>query len=417
MLKILFCLYDWPSKIGGPNVWALRLLPELKRNGIAVEVAALCHCPAGDEHKTEFVSLLMKEGIKVHARPYPRYTIDAVYWLLTIAEECQPHVFIANCVVPAFYAGRYLRQQQRPSIIVLHSDDAFHHDIIALGRKDASFLPSAFVAVSEKLQKFAVQALDSSVKVPVIPCGVPIPAEPAAQAGDFVLLYAGRFVIEAKQIMEVTRAFADAAAAVPGLRAVLCGDGPERANMSELLRKLPGGERVQLIGPLDPSGVQELMLGTSCIVLLSDYEGLPIALMEGMACGLVPIVTQMRSGIAELIQDGYNGMVVPDRGPSFLSVVKELYRDKALRCRLAENARKTIIERYSDQAGVSGWLTLLADLEKDGTKPLKPFKAPRWIALPPVVGALAREDRRLSAYQSARRLAGSIFRDLGIHRR
>jgi colanic acid/amylovoran biosynthesis glycosyltransferase len=417
MLKILFCLYDWPAKIGGPNVWALRLLPELKRKGIAVEVAALCHCPASDEHKTEFVNLLMKEGIKVHARPFPRYTIDAVKWLLTVAEDSQPDVFIANCVVPAFYAGRYLCRQRRPSVIVLHSDDAFHHDIIALGRKDPSFLPSAFVAVSEKLRKFAVQALGSKVKVPVIPCGVPIPAEPAAQVGDLVLLYAGRFVIEAKQIMEVSRAFADAAAAVPGLRAILCGDGPERANMTELLQQLPGGERVQLIGPLDPSGVQELMRGASCIVLLSDYEGLPIALLEGMASGLVPIVTPMRSGIAELIQDRHNGMVVPDRGPSFVNAVKELARDKALRRRLAENARKTIVERYSDQVGASGWLTLLANLESDRPGPLKPFKAPRRIALPPVIGTLAREDRRLSAVQSTRRLAGSIFRDLGILRR
>jgi colanic acid/amylovoran biosynthesis glycosyltransferase len=416
MLKILFCLYDWPSKIGGPNVWVLRLLPELKRKGIAVEVAALCHCPAGDEHKTEIVSLLMKEGIKVHARPYPRYTIDTVKWLLTIAQECQPHAFIANCVVPAFYAGRYLRKQGRPSVIVLHSDDAFHRDIMALGRKRPAFMPSAFVAVSQKLQELAAPAPDAKTRMVVIPCGVPIPAKPAAQEKDLVLLYAGRFVIEAKQIMEVTRAFAEAACAVPGLRGVLCGDGPERANMVELLHRIPGGERVRVIGPLDPLAVQELMLRAGCIVLLSDYEGLPIALMEGMACGLVPIVTHTRSGIPELIKDGYNGLVVSDRGSSFLRAVKELDRDKALRRRLAENARKTITERYSVQAGVSGWSTLLADLEKDGTRPQKPFKAPRWIALPPVVGALAREDRRLSAYQSARRLAGSIFRDLGIHR-
>ena len=416
MTKILFCVYDWPSKIGGPNIWALRLLPELKRKGIAVEVAALCHCRTGDEYNTQIVNQLQKEDIKIYARSYPHYTIDAVKWLLTVAEDSQPDVFIANCVVSAFYAGRYLRKQRCPSVIVLHSDDAFHHDVIALGQKDSVFLPSAFVAVSQKLQEQAAHAFGSRVKVSVIPCGVPIPAEQATHEGDLVLLYAGRFVIEAKQIMEVTRAFAEAACAVPGLRGVLCGDGPERANMVELLHGLPGGEKVRVIGPLDPLAVQELMPHASCIVLLSDYEGLPIALMEGMACGLVPIVTHTRSGIPELIKDGYNGLVVSDRGPSFLRAVKELDRDKALRRRLAENARKTIAERYSDQIGVNGWLTLLADLEKDGTRPLKPFKAPRRIALPPVVGALSREDRRLSAYRSARRLAGSILRDLGIHR-
>lgn len=416
MLKILFCLYDWPSKVGGPNVWALRLLPELKRNGIVVEVAALCHCPAGDEHKTQIVNQLRKEGMKIYARPYPRYTIDAVKWLLKVAEDSQPDVFIANCVVSAFYAGHYLLKQRRPSVIVLHSDDTFHHDVIALGQKDPAFIPSAFVAVSKKLQEQAAHALGSRVKVSVIPCGVPIPVKQATHEGDLVLLYVGRFVNEAKQIMEVTRAFADVAAAVSGLRAILCGDGPERANMVELLHALPGGERVQVMGPLDPLAVQELMLRAGCIVLLSDYEGLPIALMEGMACGLVPIVTHTRSGIAELIRDRHNGMVVPDRGSSFVNAVKELAQDKALRRQLAENARNTIVERYSDQVGVDGWLKLLGDLGNDRPSPLKPFTAPRRIKLPPVVGALGREDRRLSKYQSVRRLVGSIFRDLNIKR-
>ena len=416
MLKILFCLYDWPFKVGGPNVWALRLLPELKRKGIDVEVAALCHCRTGDEYKTQIVGQLIKQGIKVYARPYPRYTIDAVRWLLTVAEKSQPDVFIANCVVSAFYAGRYLRAQGRPSVIVLHSDDAFHHDIIALGQKDSAFMPSAFVAVSQKLQELAIRALDSKARVPVIPCGVPIPAEQASHEDDLVLLYAGRFVIEQKQIIEVTRALAEAASVVPDLRGVLCGDGPERPNMVKLLHKLRCEERVQLVGPLEPSRVQELMLHASCIVLLSDYEGLPIALMEGMACGLVPIVTDMRSGIPELIKDGYNGIVVKDRGPSFLNAVKGLYRDKAMRRRLGENARKTIVERYSDQTGVNGWLKLLQDIGNDSLKPVKPFRAPRRIALPPIVGTLAREDLRFSMYRSVRRIVGRTIRSLGIKR-
>ncbi|WP_371821102.1 glycosyltransferase [Chloracidobacterium sp. D] len=42
-------------------------------------------------------------------------------------------------------------------------------------------------------------------------------------------------------------------------------------------------------------------------VLLSDYEGLPIALMEAMATGLVPICTAMRSGIGQLVVDGVTG--------------------------------------------------------------------------------------------------------------
>jgi glycogen synthase len=46
-------------------------------------------------------------------------------------------------------------------------------------------------------------------------------------------------------------------------------------------------------------------------VLLSDHEGLPVALLEAMAHSLVPVVTNIESGNTQVVQDGQNGFVVP----------------------------------------------------------------------------------------------------------
>ncbi|MFM7831780.1 MAG: glycosyltransferase, partial [Planctomycetaceae bacterium] len=95
------------------------------------------------------------------------------------------------------------------------------------------------------------------------------------------------------------------------------------------------------------------------LLLLSDYEGLPIALLEAMACGLVPIVSKMRSGIPELIQHMVNGIVVDDRSDSVLNSVRMLNADPELRQRLSAAARNTVLERFSHQRCADGWETLL----------------------------------------------------------
>ncbi|QUV81159.1 glycosyltransferase [Chloracidobacterium sp. D] len=63
----------------------------------------------------------------------------------------------------------------------------------------------------------------------------------------------------------------------------------------------------QYVGLVDNARIQALMAEHHMFVLLSDYEGLPIALMEAMATGLVPICTAMRSGIGQLVVDGVTG--------------------------------------------------------------------------------------------------------------
>jgi glycosyltransferase involved in cell wall biosynthesis len=244
------------------------------------------------------------------------------------------------------------------------------------------------------VENLANNALSGRALIERIPCGVPLAPIPAKAHDALVLLYAGRFVTEAKRIIDVARALAAASAALTGVRGVMCGDGPESDTVSRLLNDLPGGERVKLLGAIDPDEVRREMLTASCVVLLSDYEGLPIALMEGMACGLVPIVTEMRSGISELVRHEVNGLVVPDRGPGFVAAVRRLRDDPALRQRLGAAARRTIEEAYSDQIGHDHWRDLIVRLRSSVSSDLRKFKAPETFSLPPIVGALGREDWR-----------------------
>jgi glycosyltransferase involved in cell wall biosynthesis len=83
-------------------------------------------------------------------------------------------------------------------------------------------------------------------------------------------------------------------------------------------------------------------------VLMSDFEGLPLALLEGMARGCIPVAAAMDSGVPEVVQPGENGLIVEGRDyGSWARTIAELWRDRA-RCEgMSAQARATVRDRFS----------------------------------------------------------------------
>jgi hypothetical protein len=96
-------------------------------------------------------------------------------------------------------------------------------------------------------------------------------------------------------------------------------------------------------------------------VLLSEYEGLPVALLEAMSSGLVPVCTRVRSGITEVVRDGVNGLFVTDRKRAFVDAIRRLRSEKDLWITLSRSAVTTSLD-FSLESTVSRWLGLIDDL-------------------------------------------------------
>jgi glycosyltransferase involved in cell wall biosynthesis len=171
------------------------------------------------------------------------------------------------------------------------------------------------------------------------------------------LIYCGRLVREAKRIRELTEAFLRAAE-TPGVTATICGTGEERPWVEA---RLQGQNKVRYAGIFPPGEMHGIMAAHHVIVLLSDYEGLPMALVEGMACGLVPVCLDEPSGAREIIQNGVNGFIVRDRGADFARAV-ERWRDPEVWRRLSMEARKTVASRYSHAVVFAEWQALIQKL-------------------------------------------------------
>ena len=176
------------------------------------------------------------------------------------------------------------------------------------------------------------------------------------------------------------------------------------------------GLPVRLAGPLPPDRVAEFMASCHVLVLLSDYEGLPISVLEAMAAGVVPVCLATQSGVRELVDDGETGLVVHDRGRGLVAAIERLRGDPGEWRRLSSGARRRVVQSYSDDSMAAKWTDLLLDLRRQG-ETVRPLALPRRIRFRNVHPAVAsRLGRQPHLGARARRMLGRVARHLSGRR-
>jgi glycosyltransferase involved in cell wall biosynthesis len=100
----------------------------------------------------------------------------------------------------------------------------------------------------------------------------------------------------------------------------IVGGGPEEEQVRRLVHDLGLSASVRLLGRLDD--VAEVLAGADCLLLTSDWEGCPLAVLEAMAAG-VPVVSTHVGGVPELVADGETGLLAPPRDVAALAAAVE----------------------------------------------------------------------------------------------
>jgi glycosyltransferase involved in cell wall biosynthesis len=392
-MNVTFCAYDRANYVGGPNIWLRRLLPDLRRLGVQSRVVFITvdnptHCSNLQE--------LIRQGFDVDVITGVRYTEDRVLSILRIIASNPPDVFIPNLVVAGLYASRWLRKAGIPTVGVLHSDDDFYSGVqseFVFGPID--YRLSAVACVSRYIASAVRARKPEGVTVTRLPCGAPVPSTTTTypQEKPFRIVYTGRLDEKQKQISKVIRSLCRAVKEVKNLEVVIYGDGGARTSVENIICIAGAGLPIRVAGAVDNTELQKLLSEAHAFVLLSDYEGLSISLMEAMGAGVVPICLRMRSGVPELVENGVTGVLVDDRDDGFVAAVAQLREDRELWTRLSAAARAKIENEYSSEVCSEKWATFLQRVasRKQGNGKVM---VPRDVVLPPVVPQLAREDRR-----------------------
>jgi glycosyltransferase involved in cell wall biosynthesis len=203
----------------------------------------------------------------------------------------------------------------------------------------ASPLASQAITVSEFDRKLAVdEKVFSAERVIVVHNGMP-DIDPSLRADP------GRSPVRLLMIarFEPQKDHATLFQALAGLRQEpwqldLIGDGPLLPQAQAHARQLGLSDRVRFWG--QRMDVAERLAEAQVSVLSTNWEGFPRSILEAMRAGL-PVVASAVGGIAESVQDGKNGFVVPRADAAVLGHrLKQLLVDPSLRVQMGRNGRQ-----------------------------------------------------------------------------
>lgn len=129
------------------------------------------------------------------------------------------------------------------------------------------------------------------------------------------------------------------------LRYLLVGRGEERGNLEAAAKQLGIEDHVRFLGYR--TDVAQLYHISDLFAFVPFQEGLPVALMEAMCCGLPIFCTNIR-GNADLIDDGVSGLFTANDPRAVADAILKLYRDPQLRKSCGAAAAEKVLQ-FTDE--------------------------------------------------------------------
>jgi glycosyltransferase involved in cell wall biosynthesis len=256
------------------------------------------------------------------------------------------------------------------AIPILHNDvDEIYE--VGCGNQNAW---NVAVAVSPKVASRARHTVPNRPVVE-IPYGVEAPSAAVWESRrkfstPLELIFIGRLDHTQKGILwlpEIYRACLDR-----GMEATLTivGDGPDAQRLDRKLAQYDLQNTVRRARGLTPEQVYGVLLQSHILLMPSYYEGLPIALMESLVCGCVPVVSRLPGITDVMIENGKTGMLVDvEHVAGFVEAIATIYNDPRRWANMSSAAHEVAQHKYSVEAMGRSYLDLITDA-LNGSYPL-----------------------------------------------
>jgi glycosyltransferase involved in cell wall biosynthesis len=238
-----------------------------------------------------------------------------------------------------------------------------------------SMLGGSVCAVSNHLKQHMVAEGFPSRRIQVVYNGIDPARRPTAihrhVARELLGLPADAFVIgtvgrldRVKNLRVMLQAHAWVLEKHPGARAVIVGDGTERAALEAAAAELGLSESVTFAGYR--SDVRAIIPAFDVYLNCSTYEGISLTILEAMAAGL-PVVATPVGGNPEVVIDQETGFLVSGRPRAIADAIVRLADDPRSRHMLGDAARWRVMRHFSIARMVSEYAALYLGLASHAT--------------------------------------------------
>lgn len=154
----------------------------------------------------------------------------------------------------------------------------------------------------------------------------------------------------------------------PAIKLSIIGDGPNRAYLEKLIRRLQLESNVEMLGARNKAQILEYLHHSNIFLLPSvttidgEKEGTPTVLMEAQAMK-IPVVSTWHAGIPEVVEDGISGFLIKERDiQGIVLALKKLIANPDLRMKMGEAGRKIVSQNFNNEILVTRLISLYSKL-------------------------------------------------------
>lgn len=286
----------------------------------------------------------------------------------------------------SFAAMEFARAKFVPGILEVNSpliDEQstyrvlIHQEMAEQTTRRAMTAAGAVVAVSKAVGGYVQSQRFESNGIYVIPNGVdpkrfklPSSGNGQLHSGEFTIGFVGTLK-PWHGVAALLKAFPDFLEQVPNSRLLIVGDGPELENLKSLANSLLGEfqDRAVFLGSIEANKIPALLqcmdIAVAPYLPQENFYFSPLKIFEYMAAGL-PIVASDLGQIADLIDDGWSGVLVqPGDSHELSEALVKLANDPELCLRLGVQAREVVEERFTWHSVVNRIIGIAEQIKQD----------------------------------------------------
>ena len=361
-MRVLIVSGIWPPDVGGPASHAPDVAQFLRGRGHEVEVVTTADAPpAARPYPVRAVPRRHRVAVR-HYRGaalvrHRARNADVVYTTGMFGRSAAGSALARKPYVVKLTADPAFERSRRRGFVEGDVDDFQVHGrgpAIALLRfaRDVELRHAAHVFTpSAYLRELAVGWGVAPERVSVLPNPSPVVGELGQRdelrrefgLNGATLAFAGR--LTAQKSLE--RAL-EAVAGADGVKLVIAGEGPEREPLQTRAGELGIGDRVTFLGAQPRERIVELFRAADATILSSSWENFPHTVVEALAVG-TPVLAMQAGGVAEIVRDGVNGLLVAAGDTAALGeAVRRYFADDELREQL-RGAAAASVAKYAPE--------------------------------------------------------------------
>lgn len=316
---------EWPLTISlpqgytvsGVTTWAVTLAQALAVTGR--EARLVFHVPHNDYAELHHEPALNQRNLRVIRAP--RIT-DPAAWpeCIRIYRDLLPTILSPNLIAESYAIAATLASVHPEGVRVVgwnHTDNPYDYACLSYYEP----IVHRYLSVSRRCaDQLSDRVPHRKGDVLRLPHGVPAvedaPRSPI-HSRPIRLVYAGRLEQSGKRVLDYVDLAGELDRRGVAFDLRIIGDGPQAAELAQRIdRAVPGlrtpGARVRLEPPLPSADdVRAVWCWADAYLLNSTREGFSLAMTEAMACGCIPVVSRVPSGVGDIIRESQNGLTFP----------------------------------------------------------------------------------------------------------